>query len=396
MLTRKQHELVCFIKDRLAATGVSPSFEEMKEALELKSKSGVHRLISALEERQFIRRLPNRARALEVLRMPERPEKKAANKVVSRELRELPIGTWPVTRLRLGTRGSPLALTQAGMVRDALCAAHGWAADDVETVVIRTTGDRVQDRALAEIGGKALWTKELDRALLAGEVDACVHSMKDVETVRPAAIEIAATLPRADVRDRLIGAASVDALPKDAIVGTSSPRRRAQLLRRRPDLRIVLFRGNVDTRLAKLAAGEVDATLLAAAGLDRLGRGDIGVPIDAMLPAPAQGAVGIEVRADDASTRALVGAIDHPATSRCVRAERAFLAGLEADCHSPVAALAEVAGPKLTLYAELLDEDGGDHVTGVASGPDPDALGAQLSAELLARAPAAVRRLFAA
>lgn len=163
---------------------------------------------------------------------------------------------------RLGTRGSPLALTQAGMVRDALMAAHGW--DDVEIVVVRTTGDRVQDRALAEIGGKALWTKELDRALLAGEVDACVHSMKDVETIRPAEIAIAAMLPRADVRDRLIGADTIEALPHGAVVGTSSPRRRAQLLRRRPDLNIVLLRGNVDSRLGKLAAGEVDATLLAA------------------------------------------------------------------------------------------------------------------------------------
>ncbi len=162
-----------------------------------------------------------------------------------------------MVRFRLGTRGSPLALTQAGMVRDALCAAHGWPAAAIETVVIRTTGDRVQDRALAEIGGKALWTKELDRALLAGEIDAAVHSMKDVETVRPAAIRIAAMLPRADVRDRLIGVATIADLPDAATVGTSSPRRRAQLLRRRPDLRIVLFRGNVDTRLGKLAAGEV-------------------------------------------------------------------------------------------------------------------------------------------
>ena len=294
---------------------------------------------------------------------------------------------------RLGTRGSPLALTQAGMVRDALCAVHGWAPEQVELVVIRTTGDRVQDRALAEIGGKALWTKELDRALLSGEVDACVHSMKDVETVRPEAIAIAAMLPRADVRDRLIGAASVSDLPKAAIVGTSSPRRRAQLLRLRPDLRIVLFRGNVDTRLAKLAGGEADATLLAAAGLDRLGRPQVGaaVPLDVMLPAPAQGAVGIEVRADDANSARLVRAIDHGPTSRCVRAERALLAALQADCHSPVAALAQVDGDTLRLDAELLDEDGACHVTGSASG---ELAGATLAADLLARAPEPVRRLF--
>ena len=300
-------------------------------------------------------------------------------------------------RFRLGTRGSPLALVQAGLARDALCRAHGWAADQVALVVIRTTGDRVQDRALAEIGGKALWTKELDRALLAGEVDACVHSMKDVETVRPAAIAIAAALPRADVRDRLIGAASVAALPTGATVGTSSPRRRAQLLRRRPDLRIVLFRGNVDTRLAKLAAREADATLLAAAGLDRLGRTTTGeaVPLDVMLPAPAQGVVGLEVRADDADARQLVVAIDHPATSACLRAERCLLAALKADCHSPVAALARVVDGGLRLDAELLDEEGTEHVVDSLTGAAEAPLADQLAADLLARAPERVRRLFA-
>jgi hydroxymethylbilane synthase len=228
-------------------------------------------------------------------------------------------------RFKLGTRGSPLALTQANMVRDALCAAHGWAQDEIDLVVIRTTGDRVQDRALAEIGGKALWTKELDRALLAREIDAAVHSMKDVETIRPADIRIAAMLPRADVRDRLIGADSIAELPRGAVVGTSSPRRRAQLLRLRPDLKVVLFRGNVDTRLAKLAAGEADATLLAAAGLDRLGRDGVGraIPTDEMLPAPAQGAVGIEVLASHDEAMVAVAAIDDPATSACVRTERA-------------------------------------------------------------------------
>ncbi|MDB5697163.1 MAG: porphobilinogen deaminase [Sphingomonas bacterium] len=295
---------------------------------------------------------------------------------------------------RLGTRGSPLALVQAGLVRDALCAAHGWAVEQVEPVIIRTTGDRVQDRALAEIGGKALWTKELDRALLAGEVDACVHSMKDVETVRPAAIAIAAMLPRADVRDRLIGADSIAALPDRAVVGTSSPRRRAQLLRLRPDLRIVLFRGNVETRLARLAAGDADATLLAAAGLDRLGRSDTGAPIgcDVMLPAPAQGAVGIEVRAGDERSHAVIAAIDDPATSRCVAAERGLLAALRADCHSPVAALARVQDEQLRLDAELLDEDGTAHVTGSLVGDGE--VGHALAADLLARAPETVRRLF--
>lgn len=299
---------------------------------------------------------------------------------------------------RLGTRGSPLALAQAGLVRDALAAAHGWPAQQVELIVIRTTGDRVQDRALAEIGGKALWTKELDRALLVGEVDACVHSMKDVETLRPAGIALAATLSRADVRDRLIGAESIATLKPGAVVGTSSPRRQAQLLRARPDLRITPFRGNVDTRLAKLAAGEVDATLLAAAGLDRLGRDATGhaIPLDAMLPAPAQGAVGIEVRAGDAKAAAAAQAIDHAPTHICVAVERALLAALRADCHSPVAALAQVEGDGLRLDAELLAEDGSAHVTGHLSGRAAEGLAERLASDLLARAPEPVRRLFGA
>ena len=292
----------------------------------------------------------------------------------------------PSPVLKLGTRGSPLALVQANMVRDALIEAHGI---EVEIVIIKTTGDKVQDRPLAEIGGKALWTKELDRALLGGDIDCAVHSMKDVETVRPSEIAIVAILPRADVRDRLIGAASIADLAPGATVGTSSPRRRAQLLRMRPDLNIVMFRGNVDTRLAKLATGEADATLLAAAGLERLNRPDVGVAIelDVMLPAPAQGAVGIETRANDTATRALIATLDHAATHSCVLAERALLAALQADCHSPVAALASEDG---TIRAELFAEDGSDHIAG--QGDDPTAL----AHDLLARAPAAVRKLFSA
>lgn len=282
------------------------------------------------------------------------------------------------------------------MVRDALIAAHGWAGDAVEIVVIKTTGDRVQDRALAEIGGKALWTKELDRALLAGETDASVHSMKDVETIRPDSLRIAAMLPRADVRDRLIGAESVAALPIGARIGTSSPRRAAQLRAMRPDLSIVLFRGNVDTRLAKLNAGEADATLLAAAGLDRLARGDVGaaIPVETMLPAPAQGAVGIEVRADDPDAARHIAAIAHADTMRCVMAERALLAALGADCHSPVGALAQVgADGQLRMTAQLLAMDGSEQVMGAAEGDDAH-MPARLSADLLSRAPDAVRALF--
>ena len=292
---------------------------------------------------------------------------------------------------RLGTRASPLAIVQAEMARDALVAAHPGLA--VELVPMRTTGDKVQDRALAEIGGKGLWTKELDRALLAGEVDACVHSGKDVETIRPAEIAIAAMLPRADVRERLVGAESIAALKQGAVVGTSSPRRRAQLLRLRPDLEIVLFRGNVATRLGKLAAGEADATLLAAAGLDRLGR-DLGhaIPVSEMLPAPSQGAVAVEALAGSPAAD-VVALIDDAATSLAVRTERALLAALQAGCHSPVGALALVEGGRIRLRAQLLSEDGAESIEGEAQGVDTE-IAATLAHDLLARAPDAVKRLF--
>ncbi|WP_019834262.1 hydroxymethylbilane synthase [Sphingomonas sp. PR090111-T3T-6A] len=300
----------------------------------------------------------------------------------------------PSRPLRLGTRGSPLALVQARMVAAALCAAHGWPSEAVDIHTVRTTGDAVQDRPLAEIGGKALWTKELDRALLDGEIDFAVHSMKDVETIRPEAIRIAAMLPRADVRDRLVGAESVAALPRNARIGTSSPRRAAQLRHLRPDLAIVPFRGNVDTRLRKLEEGEAEATLLAAAGLDRLERPEVGhaIPIDTMLPAPAQGAVGIEARAGDEDILALLTAIDHAETHACVLAERAFLAALGAGCHSPVGAMAAIANGTLTIRAEILSEDGALRVGGEASGEA--AADGTLADRLLAEAPPALARLF--
>lgn len=302
-----------------------------------------------------------------------------------------------MAKFRIGTRGSPLALTQAHMARDALVAAQEVSPDDIEIVVIRTTGDRVQDRALAEIGGKALWTKELDRALLEGETDCSVHSMKDVETVRPDWIAIAAVLPRADVRDRLLGAESIEALRPGAVIGTASPRRAAQLRKLRPDLEIVLFRGNIDRRLARLNAGEADATLLAAAGLDRLGRPELGVaiPINVLLPAPQQGAVGIECRADDDQARAMLAAIDDLQSHACVAAERALLAALQADCHSPVGALATIDGAILTLRGELLSEDGLEHVDAQVEGtPTDPEVPLAVARDLLERAPPAVRRLF--
>ena len=261
--------------------------------------------------------------------------------------------------LRIGTRGSPLALAQAHLVAAALRARHGWPEAAIEIVPITTSGDRIQDRPLAEVGGKALWTKELDRCLLDGRTDLSVHSMKDVETIRPAELAIAAMLPRADVRDRLVGAERIDALAQGARVGTSSPRRRAQLLARRPDLAIVTMRGNVQTRLAKLARGEADATLLAAAGLDRLGLGEVGT------------------------------AIDDAATSRWVGVERAFLAALGGDCRSAVAAQADGRDGAVRLRAELLSPDGSE----VQSGEDCDP--AELARRLLGQASPALRAMFA-
>jgi len=282
------------------------------------------------------------------------------------------------------------------MVRDALVAAHGLSGDAIEIVPIKTSGDRIQDRALAEVGGKALWTKELDRALTAGEIDFAVHSMKDVETIRPVEIAIAAMLPRADVRDCLIGADDVMTLRDGAVIGTSSPRRSAQLLRLRPDLRIVLFRGNVASRLAKLAAGDADATLLAAAGLDRLGQSEVGhpIPTEIMLPAPAQGAIGIEALAANDVVMTMLRAIVHQPTHDCVLVERALLAALGADCRSPVAALAQYEGSSIRLRAEILTENGGEHVTDEAMLAAPEEAGA-LGKRLLSGASPQLRALFA-
>lgn len=306
----------------------------------------------------------------------------------------------PLTRpLRLGTRGSPLALVQAHMVANALRAAHDWDEGAIDIVTVRTDGDRIQDRPLAEIGGKALWTKELDRALVEGVIDFSVHSMKDVETIRPEEIMVAAMLPRADVRDRLIGAESIAALPKGAKVGTSSPRRAAQLLRLRPDLAIVMFRGNVATRIARVEAGEADATLLAAAGLIRLGEDAVGhdIPLETMLPAPSQGAVGVETVAGNDHVRQLLAAINDADTSDCVRAERAVLLGLDAGCHSPVAAWGRIDAGEILLSAEILSGDGCEHIAGeVRLARGDEASATALGRDLLARASPALRALFSA
>ena len=297
------------------------------------------------------------------------------------------------THFRLGTRRSPLAMAQAEEARDRLAAAHGIDSAHIEIVAVTASGDRIQDRALAEIGGKALWTKELDAWLASGEIDFAVHSAKDVETIRPDAFTIGAILPREDVRDVLVGAESIRALPQGAIVGTSAPRRAAQLLHARPDCKVVTFRGNVATRLAKLAAGEADATFLAAAGLKRLGETGTGHPLDEndWLPAPAQAAIMIECRTDDARTKAFLAAIDHAPSRAAVEAERALLAGLGGNCHSPIAVLTRHEGDDLIMRAALYSPDGAEKVEGEARFVTADIHGpAALAAELLARAVPAI------
>ncbi len=302
--------------------------------------------------------------------------------------------------IRLGTRASPLAMAQAHMTAAALRERWGLAEDQVELSPVVASGDRITDRPLADVGGKALWTRELDWSLGGGTIDLSVHSMKDVETIRPQAFVLAAMLPRADVRDVLLGATSIDALPHGARFGTSSPRRSAQIRSLRPDIVPVLFRGNVATRIGKLQAGEADATLLAAAGLDRLGEtlpgiASVRLDSDSWLPAPSQGAVGIEVRRDDSAMRALIGGIDDAPTSACVMAERALLEALGGDCHSAIAALARISGTTIHLRAVLYSEDGAQHVAGDISfeASDPGAP-ARLAADLLAQAPETITRLF--
>ncbi|MXO59427.1 hydroxymethylbilane synthase [Altererythrobacter salegens] len=300
-------------------------------------------------------------------------------------------------QIRLGTRRSPLAMVQAEETRARLCAAHGWAKSEVELVPVVASGDKVQDRPLAEIGGKALWTRELDAWLVEGRIDAAVHSMKDVETLRPAELVIGAVLPRADKRDVLLGAESIAALPDGATVGTSAPRRAAQLLHARPDCKVVSLRGNVATRISKLEAGEVDATFLAAAGLERLGQSGTGklLALDEWLPAPAQAAIGIECRIDDARVRDLLAGIDHAASRTEIEAERALLAALGGSCHSPVAVLCHVEGEWLAMTAALFSPDGRETVRAAihfSAGEDGPA---RLAADLLARAAPSIQAVFA-
>ena len=296
-------------------------------------------------------------------------------------------------KIRIGTRGSPLALAQASEVQQRLEAAHGPGRHVFEIRAIKTTGDRIQDRPLADAGGKGLFTKEIEEALLAGDVDIAVHSMKDMPTELPAGLAVACFLPREDVRDAFIGrtAASLGELPQGAVVATSSLRRQAQVKHLRPDLAVVAMRGNVETRLRKLQDGVADATLLAMAGLKRLGlekRVTAPMSTEEMLPAVAQGAIGVETRADDLAMAHLLAPINHEPTALAVSAERAFLAKLEGSCRTPIAALAELAGGRLSFRGMILTPDGSQCFATRREGAPAEALrlAEDAAAELLAKA----------
>jgi hydroxymethylbilane synthase len=265
--------------------------------------------------------------------------------------------------LKIGTRGSPLALWQANEVRDQLIRAHGLVEAQSQVCTFKTSGDKIQDKSLREFGGKGLFTKEIEDALLSGEIALAVHSMKDMPTVLPDGLEITCVLKREDVRDAFLSntAASLKGMPEGAVVGTSSLRRQAQVRRMRPDLKVVEFRGNVQTRLRKLSEGVADATLLAVAGLKRLGKEELitaHIGPDEMLPAVAQGAICIEIRSDDEATRDLLLPIHHEETATCVATERAFLKQLDGSCRTPIAGLAELEGGVLRFRGQILTPDG--------------------------------------
>jgi hydroxymethylbilane synthase len=295
--------------------------------------------------------------------------------------------------LRIGTRGSPLALWQAHAVQAHLVAAHGVAPEAIAIEVIRTTGDVIQDRPLSEVGGKGLFTKEIEQALSDGAIDLAVHSSKDMPTVLPPGLELAACLPREDVRDAFISrkAASLAELPHGAVVGTASLRRQAMVKRLRPDISVVTFRGNVDTRLRKLEDGVVDATLLAFAGLKRLGREatvTAVLEVDQFLPAVGQGAVGIEARAADTRIRDLLAKINHTETLVAVQTERSFLAVLDGSCRTPIAGYARIVGNSVVFRGMILRPDGSEvhETTCKGAVQDGPLLGADAARELKGRA----------
>ena len=297
----------------------------------------------------------------------------------------------------LGTRGSPLALAQADETRRRLSEAHGWDVEQIVLKVIRTSGDAIQDRPLAEAGGKGLFTREIDAALMAGEIDAAVHSAKDLPTLVPDGVALAGFLPREDVRDALISAFadSIEGLPKGASLGAASLRRQAQALRLRPDLRLELLRGNVETRLRKAESGAVGATLLAMAGLKRLGlvhRARAPLDLDAFLPAPGQGAIALTARADDPRALEALAAIGDAETYAALMAERAFLAELEGSCRTPIAGLARLEHGRLKFKGEVLRTDGSESFEIAAEGLPADAarLGREAGRELAGRLPEGV------
>ncbi|MEM1377368.1 MAG: hydroxymethylbilane synthase [Pseudomonadota bacterium] len=287
-------------------------------------------------------------------------------------------------RVRIGTRGSPLALAQAHEVRDRLVAAHDMAVDDIEVVVISTAGDRILDRPLAEVGGKGLFTEELEEQLLDGRCDIAVHSSKDMPTKLPQGLAITAFLEREDPRDAFIGvqAPTLSQMPKGAVIGTSSLRRQALVRRARPDVEVVQFRGNVQTRLKKLKDGVAGATLLANAGLRRLGMADVItdlIDMDVFPPAPGQGAICIEGRANDERTDLLVEPLNHHATQTALNCERAFLGALDGSCRTPIAGHAKIEGDDISFYGMILTPDGTRSHDVTVSGKVGDAapLGAQ-------------------
>ena len=299
----------------------------------------------------------------------------------------------PARLLRIGSRGSPLALVQARQVQTALAKACGIVAEQIEIKIIRTSGDKIQDRPLADAGGKGLFTKEIEEALLSGAIDFAVHSSKDIPAVLPAGLTLAAFLPREDPRDALVSskAKTLGELPRNALVGTSSPRRQALLMRARPDLRIAPLRGNVETRLRKIEASEMDAAVLAVAGLKRLGLFSAmatALEVEEFLPAAGQGAIAIETRAADESARAHAAAVDDTDTHTALAAERAFLAALGGSCRTPIAGHARLDGDAVRFRGLIARTDGSDAIEVSRQGrrTDAAALGADAGHEIRARA----------
>jgi hydroxymethylbilane synthase len=303
----------------------------------------------------------------------------------------------PDSPLKIGTRGSPLALAQAYETRSRLMAAFDLPEAAFEIVIIKTTGDDAaliaKDRPLKELGGKGLFTKEIEEDLLSGAIDIAVHSMKDMPVLQPEGLLLDTYLPREDTRDAFVSpnVKTLADLPAGAVVGPSSLRRRAQLLNYRPDLKVVEFRGNVQTRLKKLGDGVADCTFLAMAGLNRLGMNDVAssaIQPEEMLPAVAQGAIGIERRANDSRTADMLAALHDTATGQRLAAERAFLAALDGSCETPIAALAELDGTTLRLRGEVLRPDGSESLSEdkTCAIEDGAELGREMAASLLAKA----------